>query len=188
MLSMGNSQAHPVFRTTDLAAAVKTARRLMAIGDPTDAEVSLEATVSEASELEILSAAMPTATAFGCGQSPAIQPSASSVVAGPFPIFLEWTSQPLGRLEDRFLAAAGKCPATLVWSGVRWPEVPALRLSAEEEYAHVSISINSRQIHWDEPAPDHTVHIHDRKGTYLRAQWLADQVGLYPIGPPYLAL
>ncbi|MGO4758682.1 hypothetical protein AB4212_60445, partial [Streptomyces sp. 2MCAF27] len=65
MLSMGNSQAHPVFRTTDLAAAVKTARRLMAIGDPTDAEVSLEATVSEASELEMLSAAMPTASAFG---------------------------------------------------------------------------------------------------------------------------
>ncbi|MDX3226216.1 hypothetical protein [Streptomyces sp. ME19-01-6] len=185
---MGNSQAYPVFRTTDLAAAVETARRLLAIGDPTGVKVSLEVTVSEASELEMLSAAMPTATAFGCGQSPAIQASTSSVIASPFPIFLEWTSQPLGRLEDCFVAVAGKCPATVVWSRVGWPEVPALHLPAEEEYAHVSVSINSRQLHWDEPAPDHTVHIHDRKGGSLRAQWLADQVGLYLIGPPYLAV
>ncbi|MEV0174177.1 hypothetical protein AB0I00_24040 [Streptomyces sp. NPDC050803] len=184
---MGNSHAHPVFRTADLAAAVSTARQLIDLADSTDGEVSFEATVSGARELERLRACMPPVTEFGYGQSPAIQPATGATSVSPFPMFVSWTAQPVGKLEDLFAAAVGKCPATLVWSRLRWPAVPALRLPAEDEHAHVSLSANSRQLHWDEPAPDHTVYIHDRQGSYLRPQWLAEQIGLHLIGPPRLA-
>ncbi|MEV6002175.1 hypothetical protein AB0M25_23605 [Streptomyces griseomycini] len=185
---MGNSQAHPAFRTIDLTVAVKLAQDLIAIGDSSDVEVNLEITVPGMPELERLTTAMPTATMFGYGQSPCTHPPSGSAAASPFPIFLEWRSQPYGRLEDRFVAVVGQCPGTLVWSRVRWPAVPSLNLPAEGEYGHVSISINSRHLHWDEPALDHTVHIHDRKGSVLRAQWIAEQVGLDLIGPPCVAL
>lgn len=106
---MGNSQAHPAFRTIDLTVTVKLAQDLIAIGDPSDVEVNLEITVPGMPELERLATAMPTATMFGYGQIPCTHPPSGSAAASPFRY--SWNGGPN-------LTAVWRTASSLSWDNV----------------------------------------------------------------------
>ena len=62
--------------------------------------------------------------------------------------------------------------------------MPELGLGEEYKYAELQIACNSRDIHGEAWAAEHTVFIHARPGDDERAAWLAAQVGARVVGHP----
>lgn len=99
------------------------------------------------------------------------------------PFSFQLDEQPAGSIEERFLALLGSSPASLSWKGFAWPAVPELGLDLRGKDAGVQIALNSDTVDYDRPAADHTVFLHFNAGDVRRAEWLARQVGLTPVGP-----
>ncbi|MFF2662866.1 hypothetical protein ACFVUH_36620 [Kitasatospora sp. NPDC058032] len=104
-------------------------------------------------------------------------------VVALLPVTLHLESQPVGSVEGKFFSVIGSGPASIDWDFFSWPAAPELGLAVRNKDAYVQIAINSRDVYQDTPATDHTVFIHFREGDVARAEWLAQQVGLQPIGP-----
>ncbi|MER6022158.1 hypothetical protein [Streptomyces anulatus] len=85
-------------------------------------------------------------------------------------------------LEDLFVQALGRGPASIYWDG-SWPDVPELDLKAYAKYEAVQVVFNSLDIDGELPAGEHTVFVHLSKfGDLPRAEWLARQVGAEVLG------
>lgn len=99
----------------------------------------------------------------------------------PFTLHLE--SQPVGSIEETFFGVIGSGTGSIDWDFFSWPAVPELGLEVRNKDAYVQIAINSQDVYRETPATDHTVFVHFRQGDVERAEWLAQEVGLQPIGP-----
>ncbi|MFJ9680822.1 hypothetical protein ACIRP2_22620 [Streptomyces sp. NPDC101194] len=96
----------------------------------------------------------------------------------PIRVFDWW--RPLDCAEP-FIAALGSDLAAVRWDLDTWPAVPEAGLEEiSQKYAYLTLTVNSRDLHQEEPSQDHTVHVHvrDRSGAQTaRVHWLAAQVG-----------
>lgn len=99
------------------------------------------------------------------------------------PVTLHLESQPVGSIEETFFGVIGSGPGSIDWDFFSWPAVPELGLDIRNKDAYVQIAINSQDVYRETPATDHTVFVHFRRDDVARAEWLAREVGLQPIGP-----
>ncbi|MEV7772579.1 hypothetical protein [Kitasatospora sp. NPDC086791] len=189
---MSTSRALPVLRTPDRYALHDTARLLLDFTEPWG-DVSVDAhalgmTSAEARQV------LETIPGSRVSASDRTRPESSAEIRALFetgdprldelaPFDVDVFDRPLGSVEDRFLDLVGSGPAALYWSGFAWPAAPELGLKPRAKDARLQIVLNSRAADFDRPAEDHTLFIHFRSGDLERAEWLARQAGLAPVGP-----
>lgn len=189
---MSTSNALPVLRTPDLLSARQAVQGLLSLAIPMDKfQVSAEAQALSPAEAQRMVATFPKATV--SPDDPYRPESSDEVrrmiavgdprVAALLPVTLHLESQPVGSIEEAFFGVIGSGTGSIDWVFFSWPAVPELGLEIRNKDAYVQIAINSRDVYRDTPATDHTVFIHFREGDVARAKWLAQQVGLQPIGP-----
>ncbi|MFD7907956.1 MULTISPECIES: hypothetical protein [unclassified Kitasatospora] len=189
---MSNSNALPVLRTPDLPTAYRAVKRLLNLAIPMDSfNVSAETEALTLAEAQRMAAAFPTAT---IAPDDPYRPESNDdvrrmVVAGDpdvaalLPVSLILERLPVGSIEEAFFGVAGSGPGSIDWDCFSWPAVPELGLAVRNKDAYVQIALNSRDVFRDVPAEDHTVFVHFRQGDVERAEWLARQAGLQPVGP-----
>lgn len=180
---MSNSEAAAVLTTAHLPEAIRAVRTLLDIADIADIgpdEVDFEAVITSPEVLARVLRVLPdlewsASTGDKDGSSKAGDNPADRL---PIRVF-DW-SRPPDRAEP-FIAALGPDRAAVRWDLDGWPAVPEAGLEAiSQKYAYLTLSVNSRDIHLDEPSQDHTVHVHarNRNGAQTeRVHWLAAQVG-----------
>ncbi|MFB7106231.1 hypothetical protein [Streptomyces hydrogenans] len=189
---MSTSNALPVLRTSDLLNAHQAVQRLLSLAIPMDEfQVSAEAQALTLAEAQDMVAAFPKAAL--TPEDPYRPESNDEIrrmisagglgVAALLPVTLRLESQPVGSIEEAFFEVIGSGPGSIHWDFFSWPAVSELGLEIRNKDAYVQIAMNSEDVYQDTPAPDHTVFIHFREGDVARAEWLARQVGLQPIGP-----
>ncbi|MFV5994934.1 hypothetical protein ACNPQM_21360 [Streptomyces sp. NPDC056231] len=189
---MSTSNALPILRTPDLLNAHQAVQRLLSLAFPMDKfQVGAEAQALTLEEAQRMVAAFPKA--WVSPDDPYWPESDDEVrrmiVAGDprvsvlLPVTLYLESRLVGSIEKAFFGVIGSGTASIDWDFFSWPAVPELGLEIRNKDAKVQIAINSRDVYRDAPATDHTVFIHFREGDVARAEWLAQQVGLQPIGP-----
>ncbi|THA29040.1 hypothetical protein [Streptomyces sp. A1547] len=190
--SMSTSNALPVLRTSDLVGAHQAVQRLLSLAIPMDKfQVNAEAQALTPAEAQRMVAAFPKSTVSpddpyrpeSNGEVRRMIAAGDPQVTALLPVTLHLESQPVGSIEEAFFAVIGSGRASIDWDFFSWPAVPELDLEIRNKDAYVQIAINSRDVGRDVPATDHTVFIHFRSGDVERAEWLAQQVGLQPIGP-----
>ncbi|GAA1957454.1 hypothetical protein [Kitasatospora viridis] len=173
---MSNSYARPILRTADLAEALATVARLLEHADTGELEVDFDARVPGAEALAPLVELVPNIDrwpATGGGGEAAVRVQA-------------WGMPP--ELAGPLLAAVGGAPATLRWDFAGWLDAPAIGLGrGGSRGSYVTVCLNLRDLDLREPAPDHTVFVHVAHREAERAPWLAEQVGLAPIGELVMA-
>ncbi|GAA2142069.1 hypothetical protein GCM10009760_26860 [Kitasatospora kazusensis] len=189
---MSTSNVLPVLRTPDLLNAYQAVQRLLSLAVPMDEfQVSAQAQALTAAEAQRMAAAFPDARV---GPDNPYRPesddeirhliaAADPRVAALLPVGLHLGGRPVGSIEEVFFGVAGSGPGSIDWDFFSWPAVPELGLESRNKDAGVQIAVNCRDVYREVPAPDHTVFIHFREGDVARAEWLAGQVGLRPIGP-----
>ncbi|MGW8361849.1 hypothetical protein ACWGK1_14905 [Streptomyces wedmorensis] len=189
---MSTSNALPILRTPDLLKAHQAVQRLLSLAIPMDKfQVSTEARALTLAEAQNMVAAFPKATVSpddpyrpeSCGEIRRMVSAGDPWVAALLPVTLHLEGQPVGSIEETFFGVIGSGPGSIDWDFFSWPAVPELGLEIRNKDAHVQIAINSQGVYQDAPSTDHTVFIHFREGDVARAEWLAQQVGLQPIGP-----
>ena len=189
---MSTSNALPILRTPDLLNAHQAVQRLLSLAIPMDEfQVSAEAQALTLAEAQDMVAAFPKAAV--TPEDPYRPESNDEIrrmisagglgVAALLPVTLRLESQPVGSIEEAFFEVIGSGPGSIHWDFFSWPAVSELGLEIRSKDAYVQIAMNSEDVYQDTPAPDHTVFIHFREGDVARAEWLARQVGLQPIGP-----
>ncbi|MBP0451386.1 hypothetical protein J5Y04_17800 [Kitasatospora sp. RG8] len=189
---MSTSNAIPVLRTPDLRSAYQAAQRILDLAIPMDRfNISAEAQARTLAEAQRMAAAFPDARL--CTEDPYRPESHDDVrrmvvagdegVSAALPVVLVIENQPVGSIEERFLDMIGSGPAYVDWDYFSWPAVPELGLDVRNKDAYVQIVFNCHGVGREVPASDHTVYIHFREGDVERAEWLARQAGLQPIGP-----
>ncbi|MFE1415260.1 hypothetical protein ACIGFK_02800 [Streptomyces sp. NPDC085524] len=206
---MSNDIAYPVFRTTDLALALSTARSLMEFGRCEYSEVSAYAEFHSFAEVRRAAKELPGAWFQGQAEYAEFdgvpweqQPPLAVGVQGPglpadpaayegrLPVECRLSDQPVGSIEDAFAAAIGTNMGCINWETLSWPDAPEAGFHGESKHAEVTLLFNSRTRELDEPAGDHTVLVHVRSAVFdgrqtrePYAHWLAGQAGLTVIGP-----
>ncbi|MFD8751475.1 hypothetical protein ACFV0O_10925 [Kitasatospora sp. NPDC059577] len=189
---MSTSRALPVLRPPDRQALHDTARLLLDFTEPWGrVSVDCHALGMTSAEARQVLEAFP-----GSWVSPSdrTHPESSAEVRALFetgdprvdelaPFDVDVFERPPGSVEERFLGIVGSGPAALYWGGFAWPAVPELDLKPRAKDAHLQIVLNSRNADFDRPSEDHTLFIHFRSGDLERAEWLARQAGLTPVGP-----
>ncbi|MFG2368275.1 hypothetical protein ACGFY3_42790 [Streptomyces mirabilis] len=191
---MGNSMAHPVFRSssaTDMYALAQRLRALMSWSRPT---VRLAAELQTAEDVWRMVDVLPNAPyeAEGVPVDPErwgheyradTLPTTNGELEALLPILVD-ADVPADGVEQSFVRAPGTGPATIDWRGV-WPDAPELGLLADSKYEGVQAVFNTNDVDRERPAGDHTVFVHMTKfGNLPRAQWLAGQVGASVLGSP----
>ncbi len=170
---MGNTRAWPVLRTTDLAEALNLAEKLLSVAswhDPSGC--SLSAWARSDDDVRRLTEALPGVR---------VEPFGRDGAALPADLILEVTSFAQAREALGIWAGISRC--SVVWDDMKWPPVPELGLGEEYRYAELQVACNSRTIHCEEWAAEHTVFVHTRAGDDERPAWLAAQVGSRVVGP-----
>ncbi|MBR7835855.1 hypothetical protein KDL01_21455 [Actinospica durhamensis] len=189
---MSTSRALPILRTADLQVAYAAVERLLRLVIPLKGfYVSAEAQALTLDEAQRMALAFPEATIAPCDPHwPEFNDEIRELVAagdprvlGALPVTLTLDQRPVGSIEEAFLKITGTGWASIKWSWFQWPAVAELGLEPRGKDAFVQIVINSRDVMSEIPAADHTVFIHLRGEDDTRAEWLARQVGLQPIGP-----
>ncbi|HET9170956.1 MAG TPA: hypothetical protein VFN97_16080 [Actinospica sp.] len=189
---MSTSRAIPILRTADLRDAHAVVERLLRLVIPLDGfQVSAEAQALTPAEARRMASAFPDAllSPSDVRRSESLEEIRALIVAGDarahevLPVTLVLSDKPVGSIEDAFLSIIGAGWASIDWALFSWPAVPELDLEERAKDAGIQIAINSRDVLSEIPAADHTVFLHLRGEDTARAEWLADQVGLKPIGP-----
>ncbi|MGW5001591.1 hypothetical protein ACWEP8_28420 [Streptomyces hydrogenans] len=174
---MGASNALPIMRASDLVNAHQAVHRLLSLAIPMDKfHVSPEAQARTPAEAQDMVTAFPKATIspddhYRPESNAEIRRMISAgglAVATPLPVTLHLETQPVGSIH---------------WDFFSRPAVSELGLEIRNKNAYIQIAINSEDVHQETSAPIHTVFIRFRVGDMARAEWLARQVGLQPIGP-----
>ncbi|WP_224283991.1 hypothetical protein [Streptomyces sp. LS1784] len=179
---MSTSHVLPVLRTTNRWAAYDAARRLLALAvSPSGIEVRAYAPQLTPVQARPLRAAFPENVGIR-GDLGHPEPGEEAAV-GPAPFVFSAEERPAGAVEEQFLDVVGTVTAELSWDGFAWPAAPELGLEPRYKDAGLQLLLNNRSLDYDDPAGDHTLFIHFRAGDVERAEWLARQVGLAPIGP-----
>ncbi|MFD4026697.1 hypothetical protein ACFWRV_24775 [Streptomyces sp. NPDC058576] len=203
---MSDPIAYPVFRTTDLALALRVARQLVAVGDVQHAEVSVDVELRTVPEVLRISEALPDAwfrkedvkdwardpsdpTGLHVGVHAPQLSRDPGFLSSHLPLWASMAYQTVGSIEEEFAALVGPNIGEIWWSSLVWPDVPDREIYREATNARVSLLLNSRSLELDERSGDHTVLVHVRRasrdGSELRhASWLAEQIGQGVIGPP----
>ncbi|MFJ8864915.1 hypothetical protein ACIRD6_04040 [Streptomyces sp. NPDC102473] len=177
---MSNSAAAAVLTAADLPEAIRAVRALLDIADIGQGEVDFEAVIRSPDVLAHVRQVLPDLAWWASAGKEHGSSEAGDDPADCLPIrVLDW-GRPLDRAEP-FIAAPGPEAAAVRWDLDAWPAVPEAGLEAiSQKYAYLTLSVNSRDLHQDEPSQDHTVHVHvrDRNGDQIaRVHWLADHVG-----------
>ncbi|MEU9747497.1 hypothetical protein [Streptomyces niveus] len=176
---MSNSLAAAVLTTTDLAEAIRAVHTLLEISDGCP-EVDLEAVITSPETLARVLDVLPGLEWWSMAGPGHGSSEAGDDPAGCLPIRVYDWSRPLESAEP-FIAALGSEPGALRWDLDGWPEVPEAGLEmVTQKYAYLTLTVNSRDLHQDEPSEDHTVHVHARGRTdepAARVRWLADRIG-----------
>ena len=196
---------YPVLRTTDPALALRTARRLVAVGETEEAQVHAEVALHSADEVLRARNLWPEAafvrdgpltwqdgepedpTGLLLGLLGRDLPTDPAVLGAHLPLRMDLWDQPLDSVEDDVAAVAARNAGLLNWWCLGWPEVPGLGLYADRKHAEVSVLFNTPTPDLDERAGDHTVLVHvrsrgDEDYQLRQAAWVAAQAGLGVIG------
>ncbi|MGC4987491.1 hypothetical protein ACLQ18_44190 [Streptomyces sp. DT193] len=207
---MSDDIAYPVFCTPDLAVALSTARRLMEFGRYEGSKVDVFAELCSVAEVRRMARELPQGRFSGQWDDREVDgvplknwpplvagvlgpdlPTGPAAYEGRLPVEYELGDLPVDSIEDAFAAAIGPNMGWINWNWLCWPDVPERDLHGESKHAEVTLLFNTRTRDLDEPADDHTVLVHVRRGTFgggrqVRepyAHWLAKQAGLTIIGP-----
>ncbi|MFF2748153.1 hypothetical protein ACFVVA_21715 [Kitasatospora sp. NPDC058048] len=188
---MSTSHVLPVLRTTNRWVAYDAAQRLLGITvHRHSTEANAYADELTAAEARRLFEAFPDHVhpggqerTVGTDELRRLLAAGDPRVDALAPFGFQLDERPAGSIEDRFLALLGSSPASLSWDGFAWPAAPELGLDVRAKDAGVQIALSSDNVDFDRPADDHTLFIHFRQGDVERAEWLARQVGLAPVGP-----
>jgi hypothetical protein len=141
---MGNSRAYPVFRTTDVSAAYRQAKRLCSLLERRDEKVQVKADLHTVGDVRRMAAVLPNA-AFDyrhARRDPTtgdflwcdldVPAADDTTIEGELP--LEITEDvPRGSVEDLFVSALGHGMAGLDWAG-RWPDDPEVKCHGSAKY------------------------------------------------------
>ncbi|WP_435972269.1 hypothetical protein [Streptomyces sp. Qhu_M48] len=193
MAIMGDSRAYPLFRSASAADTLTLARRLCSLMEKRDSVVELTAELQTAEDVWRMVGVLPKAVYNAQGvpfdsyewtheyrADTLPRDSYGLVTLLPFRVDAEATVG--DELEDLFVQALGRGPASIYWDG-SWPDVPELDLEAYAKYEAVQVVFNSLDIDGEPPADEHTVFVHLSKfGDLPRAEWLARQVGAEVLG------
>ncbi|PJN25112.1 hypothetical protein CG736_16710 [Kitasatospora sp. CB02891] len=182
----------PVLRTPDLTAAHGAVRRLLGLVIPMDGfHVGASVQALTAAEAQRMVAAFPDGVVGSADPSGTVsndEVRAMAVAGDPrvadlLPVELHLENRPVGSIEEAFFEVVGAGTGSIDWDWFHWPAVPELGLGARHKDAHLQVAVNSLDVCGDVQAAVHTVFIHFRSGDEDRAEWLAQQVGLRPVGP-----
>ncbi|MFB7334281.1 hypothetical protein ACFC00_21940 [Streptomyces adustus] len=190
---MGNSQAYPVFRTTDAVEAWTQALRLNALLEEHDDEVTLWAELLTVEDARRMAAVLPDVeynyarprtdpvTQDFAKFSLVITAAEDSALEPELPLsFLHYV--PAGTVEDRFVRAVGRGMASIGLQG-RWPDDAETESYGSATYDGVEVVFNGDDVDWSHPAERHTVFVHvDKLGDLPRAEKLAAQLGSTVLG------
>ncbi|MFE6834925.1 hypothetical protein ACFVFI_08790 [Streptomyces sp. NPDC057705] len=201
---MSNGVSHPVFRTSDPAAALALARRLITLGEREYAQVSVDVELCTVDEVLRLRRALPDAwfrtenDAFWArvvdedadlrtDWHASELPEEADDLAPLLPIGAFVLDQPVGSLEDRFTGLVGENHGVIRWEQLLWPEVPELGYGGRVEHDGVTLVFNCDDAGTGLQVGAHTVcvDLHRRRDAGRYTAWLAEQVGRSVIGPPY---
>ncbi|MGW3917208.1 hypothetical protein ACWEBX_37810 [Streptomyces sp. NPDC005070] len=199
--------AYPVFRTDDPAPALRVARQLLKVGDQQDASVDVDVELRTLEDVLRARSELPDAwfrkedtedwvrdpsdpTGLHVGVHAPRLSTDPAFLSERLPLWASMLDQPVGSIEDRFTAVAGRHVAEIRWSSLGWPEVPERGLYADFKHAEVSVLFNAATRDLDARTDGHTVLVHVRHRGIVNgyeerhASWLAEQVGQTVIGPP----
>ncbi|MEU6762487.1 hypothetical protein ABZ916_08165 [Streptomyces sp. NPDC046853] len=170
---MGNTQAWPVLRTTDLSEALDLAEKLLSVTASYEPDgCYVDAWARDEDVLRQLTDRNPAARVawYGEGQT-------------GFPANVQLGVSSVAEARAALVSWADVTRCYLLWCHMLWPEVPELGIGEEYKYAELEVACNSHDIHCEEWAAEHTVFVHARQGDDERAAWLAAQVGARVVGP-----
>jgi hypothetical protein len=175
---MSNSTAAAVLTTPDLSHAIRAVHTLLDIAVIGPGEVDFEAVIRSTETLARVRRVLPQLEWWAAAgrEHGSSEAGDDPVACVPIQVF-DW-SRPLD-LAEPFIAALGQEAATVRFDLDAWPAVPGAGLEQiTQKYAYLTLSVNSRDLCQQEPAEDHTVHVHVKSGEQTdRIQWLAEQVG-----------
>ncbi|MFI9468824.1 hypothetical protein ACIHBQ_15285 [Streptomyces sp. NPDC052492] len=190
---MGDSRAYPLFRSFSAADTLALALRLCSLMERQDAVAELTAELQTAEDVWRMVGVLPGAwyTALGvpfdsCQWTHEYRadtlPRGSRELDTLLPLRVDEEVAVGEGLEDFFVQALGRGPASIYWDG-NWRDGPELGLEAYATYEAVEVAFNSLDIDLEIPADEHTVFVHLSKlGNLSRAEWLARQVGVEVLG------
>lgn len=177
---VSNSLAAAILTTTDLREAIGAVRTLLGVADLEQGEVDFEAEIRSPDVLARVRRILPADFvwwALAGEQHGSSETDGDPAACLPIRVF-DW-GRPLD-LAEPFIAALGPDPAAVRWDLNGWPAVSEAGLEEiSQDYAYLTLTVNSRDLYQDELSQDHTVHVHarDRTGDQTaRVHWLADQV------------
>lgn len=205
--AMSSDVAYPVLRSADRGEALRVARQLVEYGLKSFSEVNVEAEAHTVEELKRLAGELPEAwvICYDNRGAPEVPPPGlpdltRSIRARELPedlrgaeaylpLNLAIEEEPVGSLEDAFVAVVGASPGAVNWEGLEWPEVPERGFCGEYKHAEVTLVLNNDSRELDVPADTHVVLVHVRRRNgdgyeEERVQWLAERFGHGVIGPP----
>ncbi|MGW8351706.1 hypothetical protein [Streptomyces wedmorensis] len=204
---MSDDVAYPVFRSADRGEALRVARQLVEYGQESFSEVNVEVEAHTVEELKRLGGELPEAwvMCWDDRRAPDVPPPGLPDLTHPIrarelpedlrgaeaylPLTLSIEEEPVGSLEDGFVAAVGASPGAVNWESLEWPEVPEREFCGEYKHAEVTLVLNNDSRELDVPADTHVVLVHVRRRNgdgyeEERVQWLAERFGHGVIGPP----
>ncbi|MFD3530272.1 hypothetical protein [Streptomyces sp. NPDC058664] len=201
---MSNGVSYPVFRTSDSAAALATARQLLALGEREYAQVSVDVelcTVAEVMELrrvlpdswfrteneEFWARNLDTQTVLRCDWHATELSADTDSIALLLPLWASMVDQPVGGVEDAFAALVGTRYGVIRWDQMIWPAVPEHGYEGRVEHDGVTLVFNCDDAGADRQVGTHTVcvDVHETRDSQKYTARLAEQIGQAVIGPPY---
>ncbi|MFK0013494.1 hypothetical protein [Streptomyces sp. NPDC091027] len=200
---MSNGVSHPVYRTSDPAAALATARRLLALGDRDDTHVSVDIELCTVAEVLEVRQVLPEAwfrteneefwarevdaqTGLRCDWHAAELSTDANGLDPLLPLWASLLDQPVGSVEDAFTDLVGARYASIHWGRLIWPEVRERGYYGRVEHDGVTLLFNCDDAATTRRAGTHTVcvDVHRIEGSQSYAAWLAEQIGQAVVGPP----
>ncbi|WCN05151.1 hypothetical protein [Streptomyces sp. M92] len=190
---MGDSRAYPLFRSVSAADTLVLAQRLWSLMERRAAVAELTAELQTVEDVWRMVGVLPRAqyTAQGVPFDSRqwtheyradTLPRGSRELLALLPLRVDEEVAVGEGLEDVFVQALGRGPASIYWDG-NWPDGPELGLEAYATYEAVEVAFNSLDIDLVIPADEHTVFVHLSKlGNLPRAEWLARQLGVEVLG------
>ncbi|MER8047431.1 hypothetical protein [Streptomyces sp. NPDC094032] len=201
---MSNGVSYPVFRTSDPAAALATARHLLALGEREYAQVSVEVELRTVAEVRELRQALPDSwfrteneefwagapdarTLVRCDWHAAELPEDMDGLAPLLPLWASMVDQPVGGVEDAFAALVGTRYGVIRWDRMIWPAVPEYGYDGRVEHDGVTLVFNGDDAGADRRIGTHTVcvDVQSTRDSQTYAACLAERIGQALIGPPH---
>lgn len=178
---MSDSTAAAILTTADLSEAIRAVRTLLSWADAEHVEVDFEGVIRSRDTLTRVRHVLPDLKWYTRAGERHGSAEAGDDPADCLPVQVFDWSRPQECAEPFVEALGPDSSAAVRWDLDAWRPVPEAGLcEISQKYAYLTLSVHSRDLYQEEPAPDHTVHVHvrDRDGDHTdRVHWLAGQVG-----------